>query len=112
MIVDQSILHFLLGGQVEAQSIILGAYMDPPENFEQGPVTPENAKPRRMVQFGRALIKVRDQSTSDLADNVKTLIDAYDGLAVEAAAAGDETAAVDYHAYANMLKAFITLSTQ
>lgn len=112
MTIDQSILHCLLGGQVDTHSIILGACMDLPENFEQGPVTPENAKPRRMVQFGRALIQLRNQSTNDLADNVKATIDTYEGRAAEAAEAGDETATAEYQAYGNILKAFITLSTQ
>jgi len=108
MTVNTEILHFLLGTQVEAQSIIIGAYMDPPENYEQGPVTPENAKPRRVVQFGRAALQLHNLPGDSLAEKVKETIDAYEALAAEAE---DESAAADYQAYGNILKAFITIST-
>jgi hypothetical protein len=96
MAVNPNILYSLLHSNMEAQSLILHAYMDPPEEFEQGPETPENARPRRIIEFARNLKTLRKGPEFGRLFSTQVAAADYAQVAADAAQAGDTATAVDY----------------
>lgn len=111
MAVNPNILYSLLHSNMEAQSLILHAYIDPPEGYEQGPETPGNARPRRIIEFARNLNTLRNSPESGRLLSTQVAAADYAQASADAAQAGEVEAAADYKAYQGILSAIVTQAT-
>jgi hypothetical protein len=110
MAINHNILYSLLHSNMEAQAFLVTVHLGPPEDYEQGPVTPENVRPRRIMEFARNLNNIRNAHQDERLRITTHAADKYGRAATAASASGDRGAEADYKAYEGILNSIVTQS--